>query len=59
MLLNGDIIDIEKPDRVCLPTFAVDKCSRLFSHPSILSIKLQDLINNKWCFIRILVLINL
>ena len=38
MLLNGNIVDIEKPDIVCSPTF-VDEFSRLFLHPSIFSMK--------------------
>ena len=39
MLLNHDIIDIEKPDGICSPTFVVDEFSGLFLHPSIFSIK--------------------
>ena len=39
MLLNDDIVDIEKIDRICLPTFAVDECSGLFLHSPIFSIK--------------------
>ena len=39
MSLNGDIIDIEKPDQICLPTFVVNECSGLFLPPSVLSIK--------------------
>ena len=39
MLLNDDIVDFEKPDGICLPTFVVDEFSRLFLHPSISSIK--------------------
>ena len=39
MLLNDDIVDIEKPDRICLATFAKDEFSELFLHPSIFSIK--------------------
>ena len=35
MLLNEDIVDIEKPDGICLFTFAVDEFSRLLLHPSI------------------------
>ena len=33
MLLNDDIIDTEKPDRVCYPTFNVNQFSGLFLHP--------------------------
>ena len=38
MLLNDDIVDIEKPDGVCLLNFVVDEFSGLFLHPSIFSI---------------------
>ena len=37
--LNDDIVDIEKPDGICSPTFVVDEFSGLFLHPSIFSIK--------------------
>ena len=43
MFLNDDIVDIEKPDGICLPTFVVDKLSGLFLHPSIFSLYIQDL----------------
>ena len=33
MFLNDDIIDAEKPDRVCYPTFNVNEFSGLFLHP--------------------------
>ena len=39
MFLNVDIVDIEKPDGICLPTFAVDEFSELFLYPSIFSIE--------------------
>ena len=35
MLLNDDILDIEKPDRICSPNFVVDEFSGLFLLPSI------------------------
>ena len=35
MLLNEDIVDIEKPDGICLLTFVIDEFSGLFLHPSI------------------------
>ena len=35
MLSNGDIVDIENPDEIFSPTFAVDKYSRLLLHLSI------------------------
>ena len=38
MLLNEDIVDIEKPDGICSLTFVVDEFSGLFLHPSIFSI---------------------
>ena len=38
MLLNEDILDIEKPDGICWLTFAVEEFSGLFLHPSIFSI---------------------
>ena len=55
MLLNDEIVDIEKSDGISLSTFVEDKFSGLVLHPSIFSI--QDL--HKWCFIRFLVLIKL
>ena len=33
--LNNSIVDIEKPDGIYSPTFAVDDFSALFLHPSI------------------------
>ena len=38
MLLNDDIVDIKKPDGICLLTFVVNEFSGLFLHPSIFSI---------------------
>ena len=38
MLLNEDIVDIEKPDGICSLNFGVDEFSGLFLHPSIFSI---------------------
>ena len=35
MLLNEDIVDIEKPDGLCSLTFVVDEFSGLFLHPTI------------------------
>ena len=32
MLLNDDIVDVEKPDGIFLPTFVVNQFSELFSH---------------------------
>ena len=39
MLLNDDIVDIEKLDGICSPTFVVDELSGLFLNPSVFSIK--------------------
>ena len=39
MLLNDDIVDIEKPELMCLSTFVVDEFTGLFLHPSVFSIK--------------------
>ena len=38
MLLNDDIVDIEKRDGICSLTFVVDEFLVLFLHPSIFSI---------------------
>ena len=38
MLLTENIVDIKKPDGICLLTFVVNKFSGLFLHPSIFSI---------------------
>ena len=35
MLLNEDIVDIEKPDGLCSLTFVVDQLPGLFLHPLI------------------------
>ena len=42
MSLNDDIVEIEKPDGICSPTFAVDEFSGLFLHQSFL-LNIQDL----------------
>ena len=42
MLLN-DIANIEKPDGICSLTYIVNEFSRLFLHPSILLLNIQDL----------------
>ena len=41
MLLNDDIVDIEKPNGICSTTFVVDDFSALFLQPSIFSFKLS------------------
>ena len=38
MLLNDDIVDIEKADEIWLLTFVADEFSGLLLHPSIISI---------------------
>ena len=38
MFLNKDIVDIEKPDGICLLIFVADEFLELFLHPSIFSI---------------------
>ena len=38
MLLNKNIVDIEKPEGICSLKFVVDEFSGLFLHPSIFSI---------------------
>ena len=35
MLLNKDIVNIEKPDGICLLIFVVDEFSGLYLHSSI------------------------
>ena len=39
MALIDDIVDIENPDRICIPTFVVDEFSGSFLHPSNFNIK--------------------
>ena len=39
IFLKYDIVDIEKPDGICLAMFVADKLLVLFLHPSIFSIK--------------------
>ena len=39
MLLNNDIVDIEKPNGICSLTFVVDEFLRLFLHTSVFSVK--------------------
>ena len=38
MLLNDEIVDMEKPDGICLIAFVVDEFSGLFLHTSIFSV---------------------
>ena len=40
---NDDIVDIEKPNGICSPTFVVNEFSALFLHPSFFLLKIQDL----------------
>ena len=39
MLLNDDIVEIEKPDEIYSLTFVVDEFLGLFLHPLIFDIK--------------------
>ena len=39
MLLNDDIVDIEKTDGICQPIFVVNEFPGLLLHPSIFSVK--------------------
>ena len=41
MLLNDDIVDVEKPNGICSPTLVVDEYSGLFLHPSVFPIKIS------------------
>ena len=43
MLLKEDIVDIERPDGICLLTIVVDHFLGLVSHPSISLLYTQDL----------------
>ena len=43
MLLNDDIVEIEKADGICLLTFVVDEFSGLFLHPSVFLLYTQNL----------------
>ena len=45
MPLNGDSVDIEKPDGICLTTFAVDEFIGCYTF--------KVCINSKYCFIRL------
>ena len=39
VLLNDDIVDIEKPKGICSSAFVLDEVLGLFSHTSIFSFK--------------------
>ena len=41
MLLNDDIVDIEKPDGISSPPFILDKFPGLLLRPSFFSVKLS------------------
>ena len=43
MILNDDILEIEKPDGKCLPTFVVNEFSGLFLHIQPFILNIQDL----------------
>ena len=57
-LLSEDIVELEKPDGICLLTFVVEEFSGLFLHPSVISIIHSRSAYNKWCLIRFLTLIK-
>ena len=53
MVLNYNIVDLENPNEIWSLTFIIDKFSRLFLHPSLVSIihsrsgqKLNDTLSN-------------
>ena len=58
MLLNDDIVDIEKSDGMCSPAFVVDDISGLFLHPLIFSIKHSKSALKKMVLYQILILIK-
>ena len=56
MLLNDDIVDIEKPDGLCSPTFVAQDC---FTRIKFLYETFKICIDNKWWLIKQMVLIKL
>ena len=58
--LNGNVVDIEKPDEICPLACVVHNFLGLFLHPSIFSCHgLKICVHNKWWLIRFLILIKL
>ena len=50
-LSKAYIVDIEYPQEICLPIFAIEDFSRLFAHPSIFLINRFKVIkDNAWLF---------
>ena len=43
MFLSYDIVNIEKPNGICSPTFVVIEFSGLFLHPSSFLLNIHDL----------------
>ena len=43
MFLNDDIVDIEKPDGICLPLFVVDEFKDYLHMHELLLLNIQDL----------------
>ena len=41
MILNDDIVDIEKPNGICSLSFVANEFAGLFLNPSVFSIKHQ------------------
>ena len=44
MVLNDDIVEIEKSEGICSPTFVVNELSGLLLRPSIFQFNIQDLL---------------
>ena len=59
MLLNDDIVEIERPGRACSLAFVMNEFSGLFLHPSMFLLNIHGLQKNKYFFIRFLILIKL
>ena len=58
--LNDDIVDTEKPDRICPPTFVVDDFRIAFTSIHVFFYeRFKICINYKWRFIKFLVLMKL
>ena len=54
IFLNDNILDIEKPQGICSPTFVVDDFSGLFLHVSVFYQGIEIYIKIKSCFISFL-----
>ena len=65
MILNSDIVDIEKPHGICLLTFVADEFSGLFLDASIFSIihsrsalTINDALSDFWYWLNYNVLVS-